>query len=791
MKWSLVLLGLLVGCGDNSKRCGMDTTEVDGECIGAGGGANCGPGTVEQNGECVPEAEACMPGQTAIEGRCVQIDLEEGAEPNGFELGANPAGQIALEPPGGVLTITGCMNNQPTAGNDDPDFDLYTLTVTEPVLVRLTVDGRGGMIGGFLALGPTGDPALASFRRLGLDLDSDQSRRQVFLPKAGTYRLAISDTRTLMPSITGGPLPAAGNPDGVTSCYLVHAEVLASPAPKPLVLGTPATGTIGEEVGFFTAPFGSGFNGVSAVIDPADLDGDGIPDITSHAQASLVVMNNGRLHQVKDDGVALIGGIRSGDQPVVVLDHVYNYALEPVPYAITLDHTSSSVPLRRDGSTTAAVASKSRFFIDPATGESSFARLNLFHWVVTDANEIDGINLTWSIPVQGVLRDETGTIVANFTGQTGNPTLPTTFSTYRGLVRTPAPGTYYFTVFAPRHAVGTSFTATSTITSLVPVPIVFDTPTAPQTPNAFNANPFDYDAGSVPWQQWTASGTNTGSLAASFYDPATAFGRFDTLAATIGNPGTPITLQNEVTEVETVTFAASGATKINRILKNPIQPPPLTRFLVKVNPAIQTGTRSFALDFGPRDVHDFGPLASGSTTVINNLPLTPASPQRRFYLETAPNQTVTITVQPNVATLDPILGILNPDETERRTINGAGANQAETTTFTQNPSGFTAFVIRRAVAVGADLPFTVTVKIEPPKYAVTGTTTPYSDACAGGTVRPVSDGDDGLTAPIATIAGFTFFGAAAPSFVVSTNGFLGFAAISDPAPAPSPLPDEL
>lgn len=792
MKWSLVLLGLLGGCGDNSKRCGMGTIEIGGECIG-GGDTNCGPGTVEQNGECVPEALACMPGQTAVEGRCVQIDLEEGAEPNGFEIGANPAGQIALEPVGGVFTITGCMNNQPSAGNESPDFDLYHLAVTEPVLVRLTVDGRGGMVGGFLALGPAGDAQLASYRRLGLDLDSDQSRRQVFLPKAGTYRLAISDTRTLMPSITGGTLPAAGNPDGVTSCYLVHAEVLAAPAPKLLALGTPVTGTVGEEALFFTAPFGTGFNGISAVIDPADLDGDGIPDITSHAQASLVVMTNGQFRQVRDDGGVLVGGVRSGDQAVVVLDHVYNYALEPVPYAITLDHTSSSVPLKRDGTTTAAVQTKSRFFIDPATGESSFANLNLFHWVVTEANTIDGMNLTWSIPLQGVVRDETGAIVANFTGQTGNPTLPSTFSTYRGLLRLPAPGTYYFTMFAPRHAVGTSFTATSTIASLAPVPIVFDMPTAAQTPNAFNSNPFDYDAGTVPWQQWTASGTNTGTLLTSFYDPATAFGRFDTLAATVGNPGTPVTLQNEVTEVETAAFLASGTTRVNRILKNPIQPPALTRFLVKVNPQIQTGTRSFVLDFGPRDVHDFGPLASGSTTVVDDEPLTSASPQRRFYLETEANQTVAITVQPNIATLDPVLGILDPDETERRTIDSGIANQAETTTFTQNPSGFTAFVVRRVGSVTADLPFTVTVKIEPPKYAVSATTTPYSDACAGGVVRPVSDGDDGLTAAIPTIAGFRFFGAAAPSsFIVSTNGFLGFGTtVTDPAPAPSPLPDEV
>jgi hypothetical protein len=74
----------------------------------------------------------------------------------------------------------------------------------------------------------------------------------------------------------------------------------------------------------------------------------------------------------------------------------------------------------------------------------------------------------------------------------------------------------------------------------------------------------------------------------------------------------------------------------------------------------------------------------------------------------------------------------------------------------------------------------------PPTYMRTAGTTVYTDACLGGTLRPlVHDGgatgtatDEGLTAPIPAPAGFSFFGLLEPQLVVSSNGWLSFGPVT-------------
>jgi hypothetical protein len=793
---ALASAAIAAGCGDNSKQCGEGTQDVDGVCMGMGEGNNCGPGTVDVDGTCVPEEEACAAGETAVEGNCVQIDLQEGAEPNGSESGANPAGVLTLGAAGDRFTANGCINNQPSASNDDPDFDRYTLTITEPALVKLTVDGRGGMVGGFRALPDAADADLVGYQRLGLSIASDMSRRQVYLPKAGTYEIDVADSRTLMPLVTGGTLPPAGNPDGTTSCYLLHLEAQAIPAATPLVAGTPATGTIGEDLAFFTSAFTDGITSVTATIEPT---GD------VHSSTSLVVMNNNQLRQFSAaDGFTLFGGIKAGDTPLLVLDYVYNYALEAAPYEIAIDFEMDSVPLNRDGTPTAPTPSKGRFFRDSAGNH--FENINLFHWEVTEPNTTDGFNITFSIPMAGVIIDQNTFFVAPFASTNtvalgGSPTSTstTTFTNYTGLVRNDTPGTYYFFVYAPRSAVGTNIIATSTITTLEETPIVLGTETAPQMPNVFNSNPFSYDAGTTePWQRLNATGTATSTLQVSFYDESTP-GRFDPLRVRIGTgAGTINTIDKSVVPLIAHTFAANGSTPIGRIFKNPVSAtlPITTEYFVQVVPTAKTGaSRSFKLDFEAQTYHHFGALAAGSTSTVNDQPLTTAIPERRFYFDALPNSTVTVTVTPDVATMDPVLAFVEPDEAEHFVIDDGIENQAETFTYTQNGSGYTAFIVRAPGVSAVPRPFTVTVQIDPPAYTATSGSTQFSDICATGTLHPAGGifGDEGFTTEITTIDEFTFFGAApATEFRASTNGFLTFDPNAfDPNYFPAPIPDEV
>ncbi|MBS1119437.1 MAG: hypothetical protein H6Q90_1665 [Deltaproteobacteria bacterium] len=803
----------VVGCGDNSKQCGAGTTNIDGVCTG-GGGAICGDGTMldEATGSCVPSDAVCGDGTVLVNGTCqdptgnLTIDLEEGPEPNGFEAGATPAGTIALKPANGTgFVIHGCI--KPT-DNFTADLDAYQLTVTGPTLIKISADGVHGLAAGFAALGDLDQPLLANWLRLGLNVSTDTSKRELFLPAAGTYSIVIADTRTLMPITEGASdLPPAGNLDG-TSCYFVTVDLKDIPAPAPLPLtGVNAgdAGTIGEDLKFYAGPFPTGFTGLTAVIDPEDLNGDGTVDVNSRAASSLVVLNNTSLRQINDAdntspiSAAFFGGIKAGDAPLVVLDYVWNYTVGPADYAITVDAALASDALATDGTAVTATGGSHGQVFQDSTG-THFDNLNLFHFDVAAANEVDGFDLTSSIDLQGVLVDQDGFFASQFTGLDGNATDSTTFAAYQGLLRFAAPGRYYFVVFAPRVAPATAFTVTTTIAAQAPVALTLDTPSAAQTVNQFNSNAFTYDAGTTePWQLFNATGTGTGDLLVSVYDPTAAFGRLDTMAIKFGGgAGTADVSVSDVNAAESFAFAADGSTPAGRILLDlNASAPVVTNFFVKANPTVLTGTRTFVADISARVYHDFGTIAQGSTPpTVNDEPLTVADPSRRYLFKAAPGSVVTLTLTPVTAALDGVIALIDNAENDKiPAVDATGANQPETIRFTQNASGVTPFVIRSAAPVAGTLDYTLTVQVDPPFYSVASSATAFADAClGGGATVPLDSGtsDEGLTASIAPPAGFTFYGATAPDFIASTNGFLSFnPAITDSNFNVTALPDGL
>lgn len=317
---------LAAGCGDNSKFCGpgTDDRDTDGECEAVVPETVCGDGTSADpvTNDCVPDPDVCGGGTVLVNGRCqdptasLDIDLEEGPEPNAFEPGAVPAGVIALEPVGSDgFVIHGCIK---PIDDVTPDLDVYQLTVTQPTLVRITADGVSGLAAGFQLT--SGEAALAGWRRFGIGLATDMARRQVLLPTGGTYRFIVSDSRTLLPQIVGGTPPPAGNVDG-TSCYFVTIDQ-QTPVPAPLVLATGDTGTIEEDLKFYSASL-TGTVRLTATFT------------TSNAQESIVVLRNGALHAFDDDGSIMFSGFASTDEALIATDFVYNYALFSVPYTLT------------------------------------------------------------------------------------------------------------------------------------------------------------------------------------------------------------------------------------------------------------------------------------------------------------------------------------------------------------------------------------------------------------------------------------------------------------------------
>jgi hypothetical protein len=292
-----------------------------------------------------------------IADRCVDpahgltIDLEESPEPNGFaiaggvEASAAPAGTIALKPAGQTFVVHGHLTPFRDADGDgqlDPDFDSYAVTVAAPTLVAIAVDGVGGAQGAFYAIGDAGG-AVPAYERYGLNLTGDTSKRRLFLPAAGLYRIAICDTRSLSigknPPRPAGSGGAAGGPDAE---YYASITVEPIPAPSPIAITAGAGAGAGshdgllatDEVEFFTAALGAGSNDVHEVMPGA-------------AAASLAVVNAGAFQVYADEnpgGVSrppteadvTVSGIKPGDTPVIAVDAVYNYGPAPEPFTLAI-----------------------------------------------------------------------------------------------------------------------------------------------------------------------------------------------------------------------------------------------------------------------------------------------------------------------------------------------------------------------------------------------------------------------------------------------------------------------
>ena len=369
-----------VGCGDNSQEtlCGAGTTKIAGECrpaeaaCGAGtvyddaserciaAPLECARGTVADGDQCIPDGSvicdegttydavsgqcqsditACGPG-TVLDGlTCIPVDdaiaasLEEALEPNNdFGL----AGSLDVPSLTGTRTIYGCIDpvDFDSNGSIDIDVDSYRLTATGPSLVEIAVDGIGGLSGAFVIRATSGALADDGWSRTGLNLVSDISRRQVFLPAAGDYLLDIVDGRSLLV-----PEPV-GNGE---TCYLASIRHLALPTATSISAAT--TGNLTGGVQLFSIA--------------AEADGDILQDFlqlsapTAAASLAMVHMRAGR-YAGGVQGTGTLSdrtpGLRTASNLLVVVEPEFNYALAPVLFDYSF--TRFSAPELANGTST-------------------------------------------------------------------------------------------------------------------------------------------------------------------------------------------------------------------------------------------------------------------------------------------------------------------------------------------------------------------------------------------------------------------------------------------------------
>lgn len=321
-------------------------------CVPSGMTA-CGDGTRLENGQCVVDPATCQAGTVLVANRCVDpnqglvIDLEESAEPNGLgtasgvEASPAPAGQITLPPAGTAFIIHGHLTPFRDTDGDgqlDPDFDSFTIGVSSPTLLAVSVDGVGGVQGAFYVTGTPSTP-VAAYERYGLNLTGDTSKRHLLLPASGVYRLTITDTRSLsIGSNPPGPAGEGGAAGGPDAAYYATITVEPLPAPAPVVLTAGsgmAAGTLATDaIALFTAALPAGTQ-VTELMPGA-------------ATASVMVISAGALVGYADenpgDGTrppttarVTVSGVDPGDAPVIAVDAVYNYgpAAEPFQLKIT------------------------------------------------------------------------------------------------------------------------------------------------------------------------------------------------------------------------------------------------------------------------------------------------------------------------------------------------------------------------------------------------------------------------------------------------------------------------
>lgn len=352
----ILLLGPVVaavsaaaGCGDNSKVCGPGTDDLDGDgyCEGGGGPPACSDGTIldPDTRTCVIDPAACQHGTVIINNRCVDpteglvVDLSEGPEPNnagigGVEPSGPHAGVLELRPIGQPFVVRGTITpfrDADASGELDPDMDAYTLTVNRPALLEISVDGVEGLMGAFLLV-PLGSNPAAAWRRFGLNVTGDASKRRIYLPAAGTYGLSVADTRSLF--VGPGAPPAAGTgaaAGGPRATYFLSVTALAAPAPTALVPAggvATSTGTLEPgEVKLFTAPMGAGPNEITLAIP------------TTPRAAVAVLRNDAYQADAAEDAQparVIAGGFAAGETALIAADAVYHYGPAPAPYTLTV-----------------------------------------------------------------------------------------------------------------------------------------------------------------------------------------------------------------------------------------------------------------------------------------------------------------------------------------------------------------------------------------------------------------------------------------------------------------------
>jgi hypothetical protein len=719
---------------------------MNGQCV-PDGSVVCDQGTVfdMSTGTCVVDPSACAAGTVFVEGECVPedetltADHEEATEPND----ASGAGQFDAPALDGMTSIHGCITPRAGARDQDP----WIINASGPTALEITADGVGGLAAAFIVVELSGNPGLETYARVGVNLTGDTSRRQVFLPVAGSYVLVMDDTRALM---TGAPTGSG------STCYFTTIKTIPLPTATALTLPQ-TTGTDSGNLRVLSYQ-------ADQVADILDVT---MTTTSSQLFSAFVVMKNGQFLMATDTSTidppfATLGGLETTDMITVVIDNEQNIAIDPQPYALDVLDIAAQ-PLPTDGSTVTATKKNGQL------PDTPWYEPNFFYFDVTTANQIVRFDTTPSdTVVMWISRTNLFTL-------DGGGDVFATIDTGSGLddfsgeyMRFAQPGRYYFVMLDPAGTGGDTYMVTSTLTNESTSALTYGTAATAQPLPAGGSAFHTIDITAA--QTWIAASVpaaadwGIGDAHVTFYD--------------LSGEGW---LDNTYPELQSRTLLTDGSEAMGRITQGEG-----VDFLVRVENTDTPGTTpTYDLLIGDRSFNALGAITPGTPINRTGDPVLAdtfgsGNPDAtRFLVTGQAGASVSTTVTPTgTENSDLIIRRLNRNETSAASADVGFDGDPETLagmTFGAAPNDWIAFTV--GSWDDEDSTFDMDVTSLPPPYTSTTGTLPFADICAGGTTV-MTGADDSLSATITLPAAFAavpFFGAATTGeIMISSNGWFTF-----------------